>query len=86
MLPPALEVYVVWHPGDEIGSSVCKELVEHFHGTVFSGLIGGAIEVYARTAGWESSSDAPRPIPFDVENAYGRAAGALSSCWSASRA
>lgn len=67
MLPPVLEIYVVWHPGDVRGQAICEELVRHFHGTVFSGLIGGAIEVYARSAGWRAQDDAPRPIPFTAD-------------------
>lgn len=68
MLPPVLEIYVVWHPGDEVGKRIAEEFVEHFHGTVFSGLIGGAIEVYVRCAGWRCQNDAPRPIPFRTED------------------
>ena len=64
MLPPILEIYVVWHPGDEGGEAIAEEFVEHFHGTVFSGLIGGAIEVYVRSVGWHGEGDAPRPIPL----------------------
>ncbi len=64
MLPPILEIYVVWHAGDEAGEAIAGEFVEHFHGTVFSGLIGGAIEVYVRSAGWRGEGDAPRPIPL----------------------
>jgi hypothetical protein len=63
MLPPVLEIYVVWHPEDKAGAAAAANVFEHFHGTVFSGLIGGAIEVYARSAGWRSNVDAPRPIP-----------------------
>jgi len=65
MLPPVLEVHVLWHPGDTGGAAIAQEFVEHFHGTVFSGLIGGAVEVFIRSPGWRSDSDAPRPIPFD---------------------
>jgi hypothetical protein len=64
MLPPVLEVYVVWHPEDPIGPVAAKLLFEHFHGTAFSGLIGGAVEVYSRSTGWADVGDAPRPIPF----------------------
>lgn len=64
MLPPVLEIYVVWHPGDKRGLSIAQEFVQHFHGTLFSGLIGGAIEVYVRSDGWRSTGDSPRPIPF----------------------
>lgn len=64
MLPPVLEIHVVWHPQDVPGRTIAEELVNHFHGTVFSGLIGGAVEVYARSIGWEAQTDAPRPILF----------------------
>lgn len=68
MLPPILEIYIVWHPGDEAGQEIAEQFVEHFHGTVFSGLIGGAIEVYVRNAGWHGEQDAPRPIPLSTED------------------
>lgn len=64
MLPPVLEVYVIWHPGDEGGQVAAQQFLEHFHGTLFSGLIGGAVEVYTRSEGWRSADDAPRPIPL----------------------
>jgi hypothetical protein len=64
MLPPVLEIYVFWHPGDGGGQPIADEIVEHFHGTVFTGLIGGAVEVFVRSAGWRSHADAPRPIPM----------------------
>jgi hypothetical protein len=64
MLPPVLEIYVVWHPDDRAGVRAAHQLVEHFHGTLFTGLIGGAIEVYVRHQGWRGAADAPRPIPF----------------------
>lgn len=64
MLPPVLEIFVIWHPGDDAGREVAEEIFNHFHGTAYSGLIGGAIEVYVRSEGWRSSDDAPRQIPF----------------------
>jgi len=64
MLPPVLEIYVVWHPQDEEGQVIAREIVEHFHGTPFTGLIGGAVEVFVRSAGWTGPEDAPRPIPY----------------------
>lgn len=67
MLPPVLEIYVVWHPKDVVGAEVARHLGEHFHGTIFSGLIGGAVEVYIRSEGWRSAGDAPRPIPLPDE-------------------
>jgi hypothetical protein len=63
MLPPVLEVYVVWHPADADGRPITEEIIQHFHGTTFTGLIGGAVEVFVRSEGWRSSTDAPRPIP-----------------------
>lgn len=64
MLPPVAEVYVVWHPGDLAGQEIAQRILDHFHGTPFSGLIGGAVEVYARSHGWRDPTDAPRPIPL----------------------
>ncbi len=64
MLPPVLEIYVVWHPDDAAGKTAAEQIVAHFHGTLFSGLIGGAVEVYVRSRGWRSAADAPRPIPL----------------------
>jgi TIR domain len=62
VLAPILEVHVVWHPGDREGLVVFESLLEHFHGTTFSGLVGGAVEVYQRSQGWEG--EAPRPLPI----------------------
>ncbi len=64
MLPPILEIYVVWHPLDRRGRDVADVMVNHFQGSTFAGLIGGAVEVYVRSVGWRSATDAPRPIPF----------------------
>jgi hypothetical protein len=38
-------------------------LLGHFHGNAYSGLLGGAIEVFARSQGWNRADDAPRPLP-----------------------
>lgn len=64
MLPPLLEIYVIWHPDDGHGAEVADRLIDHFHGTAFSGLIGGAVEVFVRSEGWTSVNDSPRPLPF----------------------
>jgi hypothetical protein len=64
MLPPVAEVYVVWHPDDRVGERIARDIVEHFQGTPFTGLIGGGVEVFVRSAGWRGAGDAPRPIPF----------------------
>lgn len=64
MLPPVLEIYVVWHPKDAAGQIVAHEFLNHFQGNAFSGLIGGGVEIYIRSEGWRTNDDAPRPIPF----------------------
>lgn len=64
MLPPVLEIYVLWHPQDTEGEGIAQSFVEHFHGSRFSGLLGGAIEVYTRSHGWRDAGDAPRAIPL----------------------
>jgi hypothetical protein len=71
MLPPLLEIYVVWHPDDDTGAAIADALIDHFHGTAFSGLVGGAIEVFVRSTGWGRSDDAPRPLPFAEPLPYG---------------
>lgn len=78
MLPPLLEIYVVWHPEDEDGAIVVDRLIDHFHGTAFSGLIGGAIEVFARSQGWASPGASPRPLPFVEALPYGIAEAELT--------
>lgn len=64
MFPHVLEIYVVWHPNDTRGEDVRNEFVEHFHGSAYSGLLSGAIEVFGRSRGLVGSADVPRPIPF----------------------
>lgn len=55
LLPPVvrfpgarLEVFVVHHPGDHAGKIVAASIRDHFHGSAYSGLAGGSIEVYER--------------------------------------
>ena len=60
-IPPILDVFVVWHPDDPTGAARFTELQEHFHSPSFAGLVGGAVEVYARSAPWDASG-APRPL------------------------
>jgi hypothetical protein len=64
LIPPVLEIYVLWHPDDADGPRIAEVLLSHFHGTTFSGLVGGAVEVYTRSAGWDADGGAPRPMPF----------------------
>lgn len=63
MLRPVLEIYVVWHPADQRGEDIAVEFVEHFHGSLYTGLLGGAVEVFVRNTGWVAAGNAPRPIP-----------------------
>ena len=62
MLPPVLEIYVLHHPDDAVGARFAGQVFSHFHGNAFSGLIGGAVEVFVRSSSWENGSEAPRPI------------------------
>jgi hypothetical protein len=71
LIPPILEIFILWHPEDTDGEVIAGQLVDHFHGTAFSGLIGGAIEIYMRSTGWLDSGDAPRPIPDSTNSPYG---------------
>lgn len=61
-VPPILDVYVVWHPGDAAGEEVFRRLHAHFHSQSYSGLAGGAVEVYGRSVGWQPGVGAPRPL------------------------
>ena len=71
MFPHVLEIYVVWHPDDAEGKNVLHELVEHFHGSAYSGLLSGAIEVFGRSRGLGDTTDVPRSIPFPGSPWYG---------------
>lgn len=75
LIPPILEIYVLWHPGDAHGADTLEALLDHFHGTTYSGLVGGAVEVYARSASWDVGGP-PRPMPFmsPLANGLGQAA------------
>src|SRR5437016_6031040 len=80
MLPPVLEVYVVWHPGDTEGEAIARTVLSHFRGTTFSGLIGGAVDVYIRSASETGDpDDAPRPLPSVVSLPYDLASPALTA-------
>jgi len=79
MIPPILEIFVVWHPQDADGEAVAEQFVEHFHGSAFSGLIGGAVEIYVRSEGWRDPQDAPRPLPPAAALPYGIPGAALTA-------
>lgn len=76
LIPPILEIFVVWHPDDEVGEQISRTLLEHFHGTAFSGLVGGAVEVYSRSQPWVD--DSPRPLPYMSPLPNGLQAAALT--------
>lgn len=70
--PPLLEVYIVWHPDDgHVGEQVATLVQAHFHGPAFSGLAGGAVEVYVRSEPWDGDGSAPRPMPFQAPLPHG---------------
>lgn len=79
MIPPILEIFVVWHPDDSAGERIADQLVRHFHGTSFSGLIGGAVEIYVRSQGWRDQDDAPRPLPHVSAPPYAIAEAAITA-------
>jgi hypothetical protein len=62
-MPPILDLFVVWHPLDDLGEQVADQLARHFHSATFSGLAGGAIEVYVRSVAWDGEQGPPRPLP-----------------------
>ena len=62
MLPPVLEIFVLWHPRDAVGRDIAEELVAHFRGVSFSGVIGGGIHVSLRSTGWLEDQGAPQPV------------------------
>ena len=63
MLPPVLEIFVVWHPEDREGVEFATAIFRHFlEGRSFLGVIGGGINVSFRSEGWTGEGAAPRPI------------------------
>lgn len=32
MLPPVLEIYVLWHPDDVAGAQIASDVIKRFHG------------------------------------------------------
>lgn len=80
MLPPILEVFVVSHPGDAEGDTVAQMLLERFRGNAYSGLIGGAVDVYVRSvSATDDPSGAPRSLPCIEGLPYGVPAPALTA-------
>jgi hypothetical protein len=77
-IPPILDVFVIWHPADTIGAQRFGELYEHFHSPSFSGLVGGAVEVYERSVPW-TADGAPRPLGIDALLAKGLPAAQINA-------
>ncbi|MCU1572252.1 MAG: hypothetical protein JWO93_334 [Micrococcaceae bacterium] len=65
VLPPILDIFVVWHPNAELGPTLFRWLSDHFHSATFSGLAGGAVEVYGRSSGWSHVGSSPRPLGIE---------------------
>lgn len=70
IIPPILDVFSVWHPGDDDGLAQFDALHDHFHSAAFSGLAGGAVEVYPRSEPW-GESGSPRPLGIESPLAEG---------------
>lgn len=80
MLPPVLEVFVVSHPGDAEGGAVAQMLLERFRGNAYSGLIGGAVDVYVRSvSATDDPAGTPRPLPCIEGLPYGVPVPALTA-------
>lgn len=64
--PPILDIFAVWHPDELGGDELFDQLDDHYHSPAFSGLAGGAVEVYGRSAAW-APDGAPRPLGIVLE-------------------
>jgi hypothetical protein len=64
MLPPVLEIYVVWHPGDAGGSLLAEQIAGHFQGSPYAELMAETVQVYLRSVPWDGPGSMPRPIPW----------------------
>ena len=60
--PSVLDIFVVWHPADSEGESICDRLFQHYHSDAFAGLAGSAVEVYGRSRPLVGNNDLPAPI------------------------
>lgn len=61
-LAPTVDIFVIWDKFDSSGENVFNRLLNHYHSSAYSGLVGGGIEVYCRKASWDDNEGAPRPI------------------------
>ena len=60
--PAVLDIFVIWHPEDVMGATICDTLFEHYHSDFFSGLAGSAVEVYGRSIPLPGAGESPPPI------------------------
>ena len=63
--PSILEIFVLWHPGDEVGKIVYERLLKHYRSDALSGLASGVVEVFSRSASLDGNSDNP-PSKIDA--------------------
>lgn len=71
MLPPVLEIHLLWHPDDKAEAQpIAERIAAHFQGGAFASLLSGAVDVQMHATPWQTSSDTPRPIlwPDTVTN------------------
>lgn len=69
MLPPILEIYLLWHSGDDtLAKPLAERIARHFQGGAFASLLAGAVDVQTHSVGWSSEDSAPRQIvwPEDI--------------------
>ncbi|MEJ5943686.1 TIR domain-containing protein [Pseudokineococcus basanitobsidens] len=64
---PLLDVVIIHHPDDKRGAAVVEQLLEHFHGAAYAGLVGGSVEVYPRAAAWDATGQ-PRTALLSVSD------------------
>lgn len=63
--PSILEIFVLWHPGDEVGKLIYERLLKHYRSDALSGLASGVVEVFSRSASPDGNFDTP-PLKIDA--------------------
>ena len=61
-LAPTVDIFIIWDKFDGSGENIFNRLLQHYHSSAYSGLVGGGVEVYCRKASWDDNDGAPRPI------------------------
>mgnify|MGYP001683843187 CR=1 FL=1 len=49
-LAPTVDIFVIWDKFDRSGENVFNRLLNHYHSSAYSGLVGGGIEVVLSTS------------------------------------